>query len=383
MVICSSFSSRIGGSSVVMRQLLDRFNPASYTVITMKRSLASGAYAPQDHEIRILSTGRLPERLQKLWQTMQIPIAVRSLRKELERRNVRVILGVYPNLEFLMIAQRVAKSARIPLVAYLHDTIVEGLSHTHLKRRAEKLQKDVFSEASDILVMSDGLVDLYRSKHGIRCHALPHIYPEPIVGQVSQEGWLQQGFWSGTVYGINSAGLRRVSDALSAIHIPFLLTTNRSIQNLAALGIRGDGIRVDYIINREQYLKVLKQQGVLVLALSWPDESPTHTDELSTIFPTKTPDYLASGRPILVHCPKDYFLARFFEEHKCGLVVSERSPDALAMACRQLLKGDAVTQTFRQRALVAARLFAPASIVETLRETLDRAASVRWSEKVL
>lgn len=365
-----------------MRQLLAQFDPASYTVITMKRSLASGAYAPKDNEIRVLSPGRLPGRLQALWQTMQIPWAARRLCKVAERQNIRVIVGVYPNREFLRMAQMVAKLARIPLVAYLHDTIAEGLSHTLWKRSAEALQQDVFSEASAILVMSDGLVNLFRNKYGVRSAALPYLYPETVERQVQPECGVQQGFWGGDIYGINSAALRRVSEALSAIRIPFLLTTNRPIQNLAALGIRGDGIRVDYIINREQYLKVLKQQGVLVLALSWPDESPTHEDELSTIFPTKTLEYLAAGRPILLHCPKEYFLARFFAEHKCGLVVSERSTDALTMACRQLLKDDAVTRAFRERALATARLFAPETIIDTFRNSVDRTASVKWGEKV-
>lgn len=382
MVIGSCFPPRIGGSAVIMRELLTRFDSSSYTVVTMSKAHDSSDCASSDNVIRVLSSGRLPWRLQGLWRTMQIPWAVRKLQKEVVRRNVRVIVGVYPDREFLSLAQKVAKITKIPLVVYLHDTIAEGLSHTFWRWSAVKLQKDVFTEASSILVMSDGMVDLYRRKYGVVSRALPHIYAETIPDQIPPVATLKQAFWGGAVYGINSASLRRISDVLSARSIPFLLATNASVQNLATVGICGNGIKVEYIGDRKKYLDTVCAQGILVLALSWPDESSMHEDELSTIFPTKTPEYLASGRPILVHCPKEYFLARFFAEHKCGLVVSDRSPDSLAAACQQLLKDNEITLGFRQNAFIAARRFAPDAIMETFKDAVDCSAQMSWGQKV-
>jgi glycosyltransferase involved in cell wall biosynthesis len=108
---------------------------------------------------------------------------------------------------------------------------------------------------------------------------------------------------------------------------------------------------------RADYLKAMQQQGVLILALNWPDETPQHEDELATIFPTKTPEYLATGRPIVVHCPEHYFLARFFRENRCGLVVTERSIEALVQAIRHLLEDPVAVSELRQSALTAARIF--------------------------
>lgn len=50
------------------------------------------------------------------------------------------------------------------------------------------------------------------------------------------------------------------------------------------------------------------------------------------MFPTKVPEYLGSGRPILVHCPDDYSLGDFFRKHDCGRVVADRSDEALLKA---------------------------------------------------
>jgi hypothetical protein len=97
-------------------------------------------------------------------------------------------------------------------------------------------------------------------------------------------------------------------------------------------------------------------------------------DELGTIFPTKTPEYLAAGRPILVHCPENYFLARFFQKHECGLVVSERSVDALVRGCQRLLEHREGTDELATRAQKAARLFRPERITVRFKDAVERAA---------
>ena len=80
---------------------------------------------------------------------------------------------------------------------------------------------------------------------------------------------------------------------------------------------------------RYRHYYAIASKAVLLLALDAPHESNVHRDELATIFPTKTPEYLASGRPVFAHCPSDYFLARFLNEHGCGAVVSEDDDNAI------------------------------------------------------
>ena len=53
-------------------------------------------------------------------------------------------------------------------------------------------------------------------------------------------------------------------------------------------------------------------------------------DEFRTIFPTKTIEYLISGRPILAHSPADAFLTKFLVENDCALVVDRPDVDAFA-----------------------------------------------------
>ena len=53
--------------------------------------------------------------------------------------------------------------------------------------------------------------------------------------------------------------------------------------------------------------------------------------------PGKMGEYLASGRPILVHGPSDSFITSYFRHHECGLVVDENDPSQLARAIGSLL----------------------------------------------
>ena len=291
------------------------------------------------------------------WCDWQIQSAVGKLVRLIEHTRANTIVGIYPSFHFLKIAREACRITQVPLLVYLHDTIAEGLSDTRLAARAIKLQEQIFTEASTILVMSRGMADLYEKKYGLSCQPLEHTYSETIPEILPRIRTQRQGFWGGDIYNINARSVTRVSEALQRINYSFFLATKMTTQHLKRQGLTGDHLSTGFYSNRAAYLNTLKQQDILILALDWPDESPKHIDELATIFPTKAPEYLASGRPILVHCPENYFLARFFREHNCGLVVTERCVDALERAVQSLLKDSSQVEIMRKSALATAKLF--------------------------
>lgn len=345
------------GMRVTMRNLLSHFHPTSYSIVTI-----NGSYPclEEDDHLQvypIMSTWRLiSARLDGWWLDWQQPSATSKLIKLIEQTNTKVIIGVYPSFHFLKMAREAARATQIPWIAYLHDTVAEGLSSTRWAAKAVELQEQVFAEAAAILVMSQGMADLYKQKYSLTCHPLEHIYPERVPEHLPQSQALRQAFWGGDIYNINHQAVRRVSEALRRLDCPLLLTTAKP-ETLASQGIGGDHLKMTFYRQRADYLKAMQQQGVLILALNWPDETQQHEDELATIFPTKTPEYLATGRPIVVHCPEHYFLARFFRENRCGLVVTERSIEALVQAIRHLLEDPVAVSELRQSALTAARIF--------------------------
>ncbi len=357
-----------------MTELVSQFNPASYTIVTMSAPQPDTSECGASIE-RVMCPGdSLPSRLRSIWRFVQMPFLVRKISRLAQAKQVKVIVGIYPSLELFIIAKEVAKRNRIALVIYLHDTIAEMYENTLMDKYVRRQQKDAFSSASAIFVMSEGLVDLYRKKYHVRSQVLPHIYSE-LYCEPKQTGVaLTQGFWAGAIYSINNASLKRVYDALTRCKMSLLLT-RVSKETLDKIGISGSNVSSTFVEERAKYLDVISKQGVLILALNWPDETSVHEDELSTIFPTKTPEYLASGRPILVHCPENFYLAKFFKQNQCGAVVSERSVDALTRTLNELCSKMELVSTYQKNAKKALELFSSQHVSTTLKKVLEQAAS--------
>lgn len=363
------------GSPVVTKNLLDRFDPRSYTVVT--RLTFERVPSPTGARVVHAIPPLLPRSRAKLGLSTAAVRAV-SVAAAAAVRATRpaVVVGVYPDLQYLEVARFVARTAKIPLVAYLHDTVVEALSASPLASMGVEAQRAVFSEASRVFVMSEGMSELYATKYGRHDLPLEHVLPEPIV-EPAPPPEEPAALFAGAVYAINSHAIGRLARACEIARLPLSLTM--PLDRLpATLDASRPMLRSAWQPDREAYLRMVRQHAVLLLGLDSEGESPIHADELATIFPTKTPEFLAAGRPILVHCPEHYFLARFVRRHQCGLVVSDRDPDVLAAALRRLSTPSAENDAFVRAAQRAAALFDPDRLATRFREGVEAAARAGW-----
>ena len=78
--------------------------------------------------------------------------------------------------------------------------------------------------------------------------------------------------------------------------------------------------------------------------------SSPYPEVMRTSAPGKMGEYLAAQRPILVHAPSDSFLAWYFREYECGLVVDEGDPKKLARAIERISTDAALRQRLSARA---------------------------------
>ena len=187
-----------------------------------------------------------------------------------------------------------------------------------------------------------------------------------------------QLFFSGTVYSINAAPLARITRAMTQLAGARLAVFGvNSADTLSAAGITGPHVVSGFIADRPALLRFMQEQHAYVVCLTWPEETWVGANEMATIFPTKLPEYLAQGRPILVHCPGDYFLARFMREHDCGWVVTERSEDALAAALRDMSTESETRRRRCRNALAAAQIFAGHRVATQFSDELAQRAGIR------
>jgi glycosyltransferase involved in cell wall biosynthesis len=382
-LIITLYPPSLSGVSVVMRNLLSPFHSASFSIATIGNIHRKKLEVVREvNRYTVMSTITLSGRFNAHWRDLQVPWSTWRVTQLIRQLNPRVVVCVFPYYHLLKVARDATKATQTPWIAYLHDTLAEMMSTSRLAAKAQQLQEQVFAETSSLLVMSQGMADLYRERYGLVCKPLEHSYPEPIPDALSNGNPFPQAFWSGGIYEINGNALSRVSAALRHNGTSLHITGKTEASVLRRYGITGNYIHTAFYPRRQDYLDNLRKQGLLILALDWPDETSVHPDELATIFPTKTPEYLATGRPILVHCPEHYFLARFFRERGCGLIVSERSEDALRNACHTLLADDAPdVRTIRQSALEAAQLFALDRVAGVFQREVEAVSQVQWGQK--
>jgi len=357
MIVTAFYPPIPGGTSVIIKNLLKGVNSDSYTIFT---NTPSGDYRNNENNV-IYGMHALPNfyflsRFETLWQIFQYKFALRKLIKLCISTNVTKIIGIYPDYLFLKLAYDASKALKLPLFCYLHDTIAEGLDDTQFRYKAISLQEKIFKESIHIWVMSEGMKNLYLDKYNLHVDVLEHSYPEKRIEREYNSNIAKNNlFWGGAVYRINKNSLKRVFNCAANLNMEIEVAANISLNFFNKNGFQFNRLKITNY-TREEYIKTICVKGILVLALDWPEESPVHKDELATIFPTKTIEYLHSGRPILIHCPDNYFLAQFFLKYDCGLVISSRDINSLEYGIKSL-SDDALNERIVKNAISASKIF--------------------------
>lgn len=373
LFIGSAFPPSPGGSMVVMRELLRNFAPESFEIIAPRYYGCGGGSAEPSKIFRIGATRLRPSRFAAWLRLLQVPFMVKKAVWYARQQGVVAIVAPYPSLDMLLLALLVAKRLSLPFFPYLHDTIVEALEKTSLRQVARVVQGKVFEMAKKIMVMSDGMAALYKTKYHLDCVPIRHTYREPIRA-TPNECNERSLFCAGNIYGVNDKALIRVMRVASRLEIKTEIATLSESVREYVLKLRSEGVLVDAVgyPDRPAYIEAVASHGINLLALNDAKDSDWGDEELATAFPTKTAEYLASGRPILVICPERYSLSKYFREHRCGKVISPSCSDSeIEQAIVQLLANGAEVQLMCQNAIRQAHDFAAEQIARTFSETID------------
>lgn len=323
------------------------------------------------------SNRRIDAKGHQLWSVLQIPFAARRTAALALREGCKAIVGIFPDLQYMTAAYLAHRVSGLPLAAYLHDFMVEANTSGYLGALARWLQPRVFRRAHPLWVISDGMRDHLKGAYGVTSRTLSHAYNEPIPNDLSRTAFPTGGlrlFFSGAVYAANAASLARIARAVARLPRTRLTVFGpNSPELLRRHGLVGPHVRTGFLAERAELLRFMQTQDVFVSCLSWPDESWFGRQELAAIFSTKLPEYLAQGRPILVHCPEHYFLACFFRTHECGWIVSERSEDAVLDTLREIDEDVHIRERRCRNALEVARRFAGERVAQQFSDELAAA----------
>lgn len=281
------------------------------------------------------------------------------------------LLVVFPNEEFLLAGFLVAIWTGAKLYPYFHNTYVENRKGLSL-HFARWLQGRVFSKAIRVFVWNEGLAELYRQRYpGLKCSVLVGAVNEPIPGfsPPPEPRSPLQLIISGNIWDVCLDATQRVCDAVSQVRdssLTFLTGMPRVF--LEGMGLLKNGTRHESVPN-EAVLSRLKEADILILPHGF--TGSLSVEEYRTIFPTRTIEYLFSGRPILAHAPPDCYITRFLKEHRCALVVDEPNVSALIEAIDRLRSNAKLRSELVANAICAAAKFHAPRVAATLRAELQ------------
>jgi glycosyltransferase involved in cell wall biosynthesis len=308
------------------------------------------------------------------WRMLQTPYVLWRCLRLVRRHKVDSIVVVFPDERFLLAGYLCARIARRRLFAYFHNTYLED-RRGWPGRLAQWLQPRVFARAEHVFVMSEGMSELYRERYPtLKQTPLVHSFngPIPPCNVPQAVGSPMKVAICGTVNASCDDAATRLGETLASCpdtHLTIYSGTHRS--HLRAIGLLREGVEC-MTAPLEELLPRLGEADVVVLLHGL--TGPKAPEEYRTIFPTKTIEYLLSGRPILAHSPPDCFITRFLRTNECALIVDKPDVEALRDALGRLRTDFELRRRLVENALKAARQFQAATVAAELRKWIDREA---------
>jgi glycosyltransferase involved in cell wall biosynthesis len=119
-------------------------------------------------------------------------------------------------------------------------------------------------------------------------------------------------------------------------------------------------------VTPERFRQRLEQSDLLFLGLSF---NTAYPDVIRTASPAKLPEYMASGRPILIHAPEGSHVARYGREGGFCEVVDVADDDELQAGIVRVLSDP---QLAEERAVRAQELARQVHEVSRVRERFSR-----------
>ncbi|MEH3116209.1 MAG: glycosyltransferase [Methylorubrum populi] len=269
---------------------------------------------------------------------------VEVLTERLRDSNVSAVVACSGDHPDLPLGAALARRLGVPFCAYLFDDpVFQWQDGRFDSPHARLMERQWITEASAILTPNEELGRTVRIRNEDLEIRYPLIVRNPIGHNISiqsearppkavGEPWIIA--YTGSVYHAQADAFRNLLEVLEQIDEPWEIhiASEQDAERIRREGIGSPAIRLLGSLTREEAVSLQRRADVLFLPLAF-EAIP---DVIRTSAPLKTGEYLASGRPILVHAPQDAWLSRFFRERGCGVVVDQPKTEPLKAALSRL-----------------------------------------------
>lgn len=237
------------------------------------------------------------------------------------------------------------------------------------RRIAKIIEPLLLRRAAAVIVPNEYLQKEYATRHGIGSVVIHNPCPIPDLKKLDDaERIFDSGInivYTGAIYHAHYDAFVNLIAALQRVGRPDIrlhLFTAQSESELADHGIAGEHVVHHAHVAQSEINNILRQADILFLPLAFASPIP---EVIKTSAPGKTGEYLAVGRPVLVHCMPGCFISWYFREHHCGIVVDEYDADILAAAVEALVANEELRSELGARARAKAQTDFDVAVVQS------------------
>ncbi len=233
---------------------------------------------------------------------------------------------------------------RVPFYAYLLDQYSHMVSYVLGNSFLRHFESRVLKGAAAVIAPNEFLRDDLRRRFSIEPVLIHNmcdlsLYDRPLA---SEAGHNPDNGEVSIVYtgGIGPLHYNAFQNLLAAIElldrkdVRLHLYTPQSFDSIQSAGIAGSNLVHHKHEPVTAMPRIQSRADILFLSLAFNSAYP---EIIRTAQPGKMGEYLASGRPILVHAPADSFISWYFRQHECGIVVDEDDAAKVANALNSLI----------------------------------------------
>jgi glycosyltransferase involved in cell wall biosynthesis len=373
-IVSHTFPPVLNGQATMLARVLGNRTPESYVQIATREckeprsDLRLRGRMLMITERRRRSIPRIPG-FQRWLLRADLLAEVRLRRRLLERivRQERCdgILACTGDPVDLPAAWNVARRLGIPLVPYYFDWYAHqfdaigqtGSEGRQLMDLARSSEPEILRDAATIIVPNEFLQAelkrlyrrdscLVRNPTGFSLESAALVQPWPSHSPV-------QIVYTGSVYAAHFDAFRSLLAGMEKLKnlCTLRIYTDQDADDLKSNGLCGP---IDFRpqVPPSEVEHIQKSADILFLPLAFQSPFP---EVIRTSAPGKIGDYLASGRPVLVHAPADTFTAWYFRKHACGVVADCRDPDTVVHALKQIIEDAALRRAVCDSAFARAR----------------------------
>lgn len=293
----------------------------------------------------------------------------------LRKDPVDILVGCSGNPFDLSASCLAAKRLRLPFVAYLFDDPVYQWE-AGIYRRAAKLAERIWGRSADAIIVpnevlaADIQLRLPRAHiHVVRNPVDPMAFSvadQKVANNLPTSAAPWRLLYLGSVYSAQADAFGNLIAALDMQNGRFVLElyTAQFSSELVTKQLASPHCFAHPHVSHATAVQLQQQAGILFLPLAFNSPIP---EVIRSSAPAKLGEYLAAGRPILVHAPAGSFVAELIRKAEAGIVVDTPDPTRLADALDSL----STDSELRERIVLNATRLAREFAVDRARSTFS------------